>query len=69
MDRSTATRLLPGSPVMFRGRRHLIVSTKSGLERDAPFFRLRNLDDGAVTGLISHRMIEPTPEDPEMKTQ
>ena len=69
MDKSTAIRLIPGSPVMFRGHRHLILSAKSGLERDAPFFRLRNLDDGGVTGLISHRMIEPAPEDSTMKAE
>jgi hypothetical protein len=38
------------------------MSAKSGLESDAPFFRLRNLDDGGVTGLISYRMIEAAPE-------
>ena len=53
MDKSTAIRLIPGSPVTFRGRHHSIISAKSGLESDAPFFRLRNLDDGAVTGLIA----------------
>ena len=69
MDKSTAIRLIPGSPVTFRGRRHSIISAKSGLESDAPFFRLRNLDDGGVTGLISHRMVEPAPEDSAMKTE
>jgi hypothetical protein len=39
------------------------MSVKSGFQSDAPFFRLRNLDDGAVTGLVSHRMLEPAPEE------
>ncbi len=63
MDKSTAIRLIPGSAVTFRGRCHSIMSAKGGLESDAPFFRLRNLDDGGVTGLISYRMIEAAPED------
>jgi hypothetical protein len=62
MDKSTAIRLLPGTAVLFRGRRHSVMSVKSGLEGDAPFFRLRNQDDGAVTGLISHKMLESAPE-------
>jgi len=62
MDKSAAIRLIPGSPVTFRGRSYSIMSVKSGLESDAPFFRLRDLDDGAVTGLISHRMLEAVPE-------
>jgi hypothetical protein len=62
MDKSTAIRLLPGTDVLFRGRRHSVMSIKSGLGVDAPFFRLRNLHDGVVTGLISHRMLESAPE-------
>ncbi len=62
MDRSTAIRLLPGSVVIFRGRRHQVMSAKAGAGSEAPFFRLRDLDDGAMTGLISHRMVEPEPE-------
>jgi hypothetical protein len=58
MDKSTAIRVLPGSVVIFRGRRHQVMSAKSGAQGEAPFFRLRALDDGALTGLISHRMIE-----------
>jgi hypothetical protein len=69
MDKSTAIRLIPGSSVMFRGRRHSIISAKSGLQNEAPFFRLRNLDDGGVTGLISHRMPEPAPEESAMKAE
>lgn len=69
MDKSTAIRLIPGSFVTFRGRRHSIMSAKSGLEGDAPFFRMRNLDDGGVTGLISHRMLEPVPEESAIKAE
>jgi hypothetical protein len=43
------------------------MSAKSGLASDAPFFRLRNLDDGGVTGLISYRMIESAAEDSAIK--
>ncbi|HVB80247.1 MAG TPA: hypothetical protein VNE82_09940 [Candidatus Binataceae bacterium] len=34
------------------------MSAKTGAQSEAPFFRLRALDDGAMTGLISHRMVE-----------
>jgi hypothetical protein len=68
MDKSTAIRLIPGSAVMFRGRSHSIISAKTGFQSEAPFFRLRNLDDGGITGLVSHRMLEPIPEEPAMKT-
>jgi hypothetical protein len=67
MDKSTAIRLLPGSAVLFRGRRHSVMSVKSGQQSEAPFFRLRAADDGTVTGLISHRMVEPAPEEPGME--
>jgi hypothetical protein len=63
MDKSTAIRLLPGSAVLFRGRRHSVTSVKSGQQSEAPFFRLRALDDGSVTGLISHRLVETAPEE------
>jgi hypothetical protein len=43
------------------------MSVKSGLQGEAPFFRLRNVDDGGVTGLISHRMVEAAPERPAME--
>ena len=69
MDKSKAIRLIPGSQVTFRGRRHSVMSAKSGLASDAPFFRLRNLDDGGVTGLISYRMIESAPEDSAIKAE
>jgi hypothetical protein len=64
MDKSTAIRVLPGTAVLFRGRPHSIISVKSGSQSEAPFFRLRALGDGAVTGLISYRMIETDPEEP-----
>lgn len=63
MDKSAAIRLLPGTIVVFRGRRHQIMSAKSGAEGEAPFFRLRALDDGAMTGLISHRLLEREPDE------
>jgi hypothetical protein len=69
MDKSTAIRLIPGTIVMFRGRRHSIISAKTGLQSEAPFFRLRDLDDGAVTGLVSHRMLEPAPEESAIKAE
>ena len=52
MDKSAAIRLMPGTAVLFRGRRHSIVNAKTGMQPEAPFFRLRDLDDGGVTGLI-----------------
>jgi hypothetical protein len=58
MDKSAAIRVLPGSVVVFRGRRHQVMSAKAGAQSEAPFFRLRDLGDGALTGLISHRMVE-----------
>jgi len=53
---------------MFRGRRHSIISAKTGLQSEAPFFRLRNLVDGGITGLVSHRMLEPIPEESALKS-
>ena len=66
MDKSTAIRVLPGSVVIFRGRRHQVMSARAGAQSEAPFFRLRALDDGALTWLISHTMVEP---EPDMTTQ
>jgi len=68
VDKSTAIRLLPGSDVLFRGRRHSVMSVKSGQQNEAPFFRLRASDDGAITGLISHRMVEPVPAESDLET-
>jgi hypothetical protein len=63
MDRSIAIKLIPGSPVMFRGRRHLVVSARRGSQSDAPLFRLRDLDDAwIVTGLVSYKLLEAIPE-------
>jgi hypothetical protein len=67
MDKSTAIRLIPGSAVMFRGRRHSIISAKTGFQSEAPFFRLRD-PDGLVTGLVSHRMLELVPEEFAVET-
>jgi Flp pilus assembly pilin Flp len=39
------------------------------MQTKAPFFRLRNLDDGGVTGLISHKMLEPVPEESAVKAE
>ena len=47
---------------MFRGRRHPIISPKTGFQSEAPFFRLRD-PDGLVTGLVSHMMLELVPEE------
>ena len=70
MDKSTAIRLMPGSPVMFRGRRHSVVSARRGSQSDAPLFRLRDLDDAwVVTGLVSYKLLEPMPEESAMKAQ
>ena len=70
MDKSTAIRLIPGSPVRFRGRRHSVISAGSGLQIDAPFFRLRDLDDGwVVTGLVSYKLLELMPEESTMKAE
>jgi hypothetical protein len=63
MDKSAAIELLPGTPVLFRGRRYSVTSIKSGVQSEAPFFRLRDLNNGAVTGLISYTMLEAAPEE------
>ena len=68
MDRSIAIGLIPGSPVMFRGRRHSVVSARRGSQSDAPFFRLRDPDDPwVVTGPVSYRLLEAMPEEPVTK--
>jgi hypothetical protein len=68
MDKSKAIRLIPGTTVMFRVRRHSIISAKTGWQSEAPFFRLRDLTDGGITGLVSHRMLEPIPEESALET-
>jgi hypothetical protein len=70
MDKSAASRLMPGSPVMFRGRRHFVVSALRGPQSDAPLFRMRDLDDAwVVTGLVSYKMLEPVPEESAVKIE
>jgi hypothetical protein len=58
MEKSAALRLLPGTVVTFRGGNYQVLSVSSGSQLEAPFFRLRNLDHGHVTGPVSHRFIE-----------
>ncbi len=66
MEKQTAIRVLPGSRVLFRGRLHEVVSVRSAGGMDAPYFRLRNLEHGTPTDLVSYKLIEPaeTPERP-----
>jgi len=66
MEKSAAVRLLPGTLVTFRGSSYQILSMKSGSLLDAPFFRLRSLEHGYVTGLVSHKFIEPASEAPAL---
>jgi Flp pilus assembly pilin Flp len=54
---------------MFRGRRHSVVSATRGSQSDAPFFRLRDLDDAwVVTGPVSYKLLELMPEESVTKT-
>jgi hypothetical protein len=70
MDKSAASRLMPGSPVMFRGRRHFVVSARRGPQSDAPLFRLRDLDDArVVTDLVSYKMLEPVLKESAVKAE
>ncbi len=70
MDKSAASRLMPGSPVMFRGRHHFVVSVRRGPQSDAPLFRMRDLDDAwVVTGLVSYKVLEPMPEESAVKIE
>jgi len=62
VKKSDAIRLAAGAVVIFQERQHQIMSTKAGAEHDAPFFRLRDINSGAITGLISHTRVEPAPE-------
>ncbi|HZO80289.1 MAG TPA: hypothetical protein VFB33_01220 [Candidatus Binataceae bacterium] len=59
MEKHTAIRVLPGSRVFFRGRLYEVVSVRSAGGIDAPYFRLRNLEHGTPTDLVSYKMIEP----------
>jgi hypothetical protein len=58
MEKHTAIRMLPGSRVIFRGRLHEVVSLKSGGGMDAPYFRLRNIEEGTPTSLVSYKLLE-----------
>jgi hypothetical protein len=58
MEKHTAIRMLPGSRVIFRGRLHEVVSLKSSGGIDAPYFRLRNLEEGMPTALVSYKLLE-----------
>jgi hypothetical protein len=58
MEKHTAIRILPGSKVIFRGRLHEVVSLRTGKGIDAPHFRLRNLEEGTPTDLVSYRFLE-----------
>ena len=64
MEKHTAIRMLPGSRVVFRGKVHEVVSLKSGGGSDAPYFRLRSLDEGVPTALVSYKLLEnPEPRE------
>lgn len=63
MEKHTAIRMLPGSRVIFRGRVHEVVSLKCGGGNDAPYFRLRSVDEGVPTALVSYKLLE----DPELR--
>jgi hypothetical protein len=58
MEKHTAIRMLPGSRVVFRGRLHEVVSVRSGGGMDGPYFRLRNLEHGTPTDLVSYKFLE-----------
>lgn len=58
MEKRTAIRMLPGSRVIFRGRLHEVVSVRSGGGMDGPYFRLRNLEHGTPTDLVSYKFLE-----------
>ncbi|HVA41514.1 MAG TPA: hypothetical protein VNF49_12665 [Candidatus Binataceae bacterium] len=58
MEKHTAIRMLPGSRVVFRGRLHEVVSVRSGGGLDGPYFRLRNLEHGTPTDLVSYKLLE-----------
>jgi hypothetical protein len=58
MEKHTAIRMLPGSRVIFRGKLHEVVSLKSGGGMDAPYFRLRNVEEGTPTSLVSYKLLE-----------
>jgi hypothetical protein len=57
MEKHTAIRTLPGSRVVFRGMLHEVVSIKSAGGMDGPYFRLRNLEHGTPTDLVSYKFL------------
>ena len=58
MEKHTAIRMLPGSRVIFRGKLHEVISLKSAGGMDAPYFRLRNIEEGTPTALVSYKLLE-----------
>ena len=58
MEKHTAIRMLPDSRVIFRGRLHEVVSVRSAGGMDGPYFRLRNLERGTPTDLVSYKLLE-----------
>jgi hypothetical protein len=58
MEKHTAIRMLPGSRVVFRGMLHEVVSMRSAGGMDGPYFRLRNLEHGTPTDLVSYKFLE-----------
>lgn len=58
MEKQAAIRVLPGSRVIFRGRLHEVVSIRSAGGLEAPYFRLREVQHGTPTDLISYKLIE-----------
>jgi hypothetical protein len=59
MEKRTAIRMLPGSRVIFRGQLHEVVSVNTLGGMDAPYFRLRSVENGIPTHLVSYKMLEP----------
>lgn len=58
MEKHTAIRMLPGSRVVFRGKLYEVVSVRSAGGMDGPYFRLRNLEHGTPTDLVSYKFLE-----------
>jgi hypothetical protein len=50
--------MLPGSRVIFRGKLHEVISLKSGGGMDAPYFRLRKIEECTPTALVSYKLLE-----------
>ena len=59
MEKRNAIRVLPGTRVLFRGRLHEVVSIRSAGGIDAPYYRLRNIEQGTPTDLVSYKLLEP----------